>query len=56
MNRTPRKKILLAIGSLDVGGAEKQMVALADGLVKSDFECRVFVLNGHGSTDPEFRQ
>jgi glycosyltransferase involved in cell wall biosynthesis len=48
VNRTPRKKILLAIGSLDVGGAEKQMVALADGLVKSDFECRVFVLNGHG--------
>jgi glycosyltransferase involved in cell wall biosynthesis len=48
VKRTSREKILLAIGSLDVGGTEKQMVALADGLVKSDFECRVFVLNGHG--------
>jgi glycosyltransferase involved in cell wall biosynthesis len=52
VKRTVGNKILLAIGSLDVGGAEKQMVALAGGLVNSDFECRVFVLNGHGRLRP----
>lgn len=42
------KKILLAIGTLDVGGSEKQIVALASGLVQKGYECRLFVLNGYG--------
>jgi len=48
VKRTLGNKILLAIGSLDVGGAEKQMVALAGGLKREGSDCRVFVLNGHG--------
>ena len=47
-NRPVGAKILLAIGSLDVGGAEKQMLALAGGLRAGGCDCRVFVLNGHG--------
>ena len=46
--RDTGKKILLAIGSLDIGGAEKQLIALAGGLTQAGSECRVFVLNGHG--------
>jgi glycosyltransferase involved in cell wall biosynthesis len=46
--KKPGKKVLFAIGSLDVGGTEKQMVSLTMGLVRVGFECQVFVLNGHG--------
>jgi glycosyltransferase involved in cell wall biosynthesis len=48
ITRPVGNKILLAIGSLDVGGAEKQMLALAGGLRGEGCDCRVFVLNGHG--------
>ena len=41
-------KILFVIGSLEIGGAEKQMVLLIEGLSKKGFECEVFSLEGYG--------
>jgi glycosyltransferase involved in cell wall biosynthesis len=41
-------RILYVIGSLHVGGAEKQLLMLVRELVKKDIECEVFALNADG--------
>jgi glycosyltransferase involved in cell wall biosynthesis len=46
-------KILFAIGSVEIGGAEKQMLALAARLVKRGWECHVFSLQGGGMLGPD---
>lgn len=42
-------KILFVIGSLGLGGAESQMVALAQGLASRGWQCKLFVLEPGGS-------
>ncbi|MBW2065843.1 MAG: glycosyltransferase [Deltaproteobacteria bacterium] len=51
--RIPQKKILFAIGSLELGGAETQMLLLIQGLVQVGLKCKVFVLNGQGKLRPK---
>jgi glycosyltransferase involved in cell wall biosynthesis len=47
-SNTHQTKVLFVIGSLDVGGTEKQLVALSKGLANRGFKCSVFTLNGKG--------
>ena len=37
-----RRSILFLVRTLDIGGAEKQMISLAERLKKEDDECHVF--------------
>ena len=41
-------KVLFVIGSLELGGAESQMVLLIEYLAKSGHECHVFSMGGNG--------
>jgi len=43
-----KKKVLFVIGSLRMGGAEKQMVTLIEGLVRRGWKCKVFILYSSG--------
>ncbi|MCL2305142.1 MAG: glycosyltransferase [Planctomycetaceae bacterium] len=50
------KKILQIIPTLDRGSAEKQMVSLATGLPKDEFEVRVCTLVRNGPLEDELKQ
>lgn len=41
-------KILFVIGSLELGGAESQMMMLIEGLKQKNYDCEVFSLNARG--------
>lgn len=48
MRGKTEKKALFVIGTLGVGGAEQQMVALIEGLCRRGWQCAVFVLDDSG--------
>jgi glycosyltransferase involved in cell wall biosynthesis len=48
------KKILFAIGSLEVGGAEKQLLDLVS-RIPVRYRCRLFTLQGGGPLQPSFK-
>lgn len=49
-------RILFVIGSLHVGGAERQMVLLIQGLIQRGISCEVFVLTAEGSLMQELSE
>lgn len=46
------RRVLFVIGSLDIGGAEKQLCLLASGLCARGWQCRVFCLQPGGAFVP----
>lgn len=48
--------VLFVIGSLHIGGAEKQMLLLAKGLCRQDVRCHVFTLDGSGPLRKSFAE
>jgi glycosyltransferase involved in cell wall biosynthesis len=51
--QTPVLKALLMIGSLELGGAERQLVSLVCHLQSRGVSCHVFTLEAHGPLEPE---
>jgi L-malate glycosyltransferase len=53
--RPAAPRICLIIGQLDLGGTEKQVVLLAEGLRRGGVDVTVVVLTGEGPREPELR-
>lgn len=55
-NRRGRLRVCLVIGQLGLGGTEKQVVLLADGLRRNDVDVTVVVLTTKGPREAELRE
>jgi glycosyltransferase involved in cell wall biosynthesis len=51
-----RRSILFLVRTLDIGGAEKQMISLVERLKKEDDECHVFSLEAGGVLEERMRE
>ncbi|MEM9825368.1 MAG: glycosyltransferase [Planctomycetota bacterium] len=56
MTAGPRIRVALVIPTMDRGGAEKQLVLLASGLPRDEFDVRVFLLTRDGPRSEDLRR
>ncbi|MFT5116320.1 MAG: glycosyltransferase involved in cell wall biosynthesis [Parasphingorhabdus sp.] len=49
-------RVLYVIGSLNVGGAETQLLALAEGVLLRGLDCRLFAMDGSGPLREKFEK